>query len=417
LARHWLRSAAAAGKRLPHALLPTVLDLATASRELRGPTSLVLDGRGEWLASQRPDWSWVPEALAGARAQASMAVRADSARSADPSPAGAAEADLAEQGAELDPVDWARLPSTHRVPALATLRAADPAAARELVESTWRTDGARDRAAHLEVLRIGLGGGDEELLERALDDRAASVRDMACSLLDGLPGSARAARLAERLRPLIRPRGTLRLSLEVALPDEPDAAGRRDGLGKPPPRRSARGWWLERITAGAPLEIWTDETGWGPATIVSRLSESDALSGIRQAVRVRRDPVWAAAVLSNVWDPTLVAALPPADREAAVSARLSRADGPTTALLLATVPAPWSPDFSLAALARLGAAKAPALGVAQALPHLLEGLHPHALPALEAWLARVRNDNSLATNLRNVLQFHSIKRSITEAFR
>ncbi|HEX6054771.1 MAG TPA: DUF5691 domain-containing protein [Intrasporangium sp.] len=63
---HWLRTAAAAGRRVPHSLLPTVLDLATASRQLRGPAAAVLDHRGEWLAAQRPDWAWVPDALSGA---------------------------------------------------------------------------------------------------------------------------------------------------------------------------------------------------------------------------------------------------------------------------------------------------------------------------------------------------------------
>ena len=224
----------------------------------------MLDHRGEWLAAQRPDWSWVPDALSGAVARSAAAEQSD--------------------------VDWAHLPSSERLPVLAVVRADDPARARSLVESTWTSDSARDRAAHLGALRVGLDPEDEPLLERALDDRAASVRDAAAVLLDGLPGSARAGRMAERLRPLIQPKGVLKRSLEMALPDPPDAAGVRDGLGKPPGRRSVRGWWLERICAGAPLDVWTDAAGWDPATIVSRLSDADALSGIRQAVRLRRDP-------------------------------------------------------------------------------------------------------------------------------
>ena len=69
---------------------------------------------------------------------------------------------------------WARLPSTDRVAVLAGVRAHDPAAARELVRSTWATDSARDRRAHLEALRIGLGPDDEPLLEDGLDDRAGT---------------------------------------------------------------------------------------------------------------------------------------------------------------------------------------------------------------------------------------------------
>ncbi|HKX66257.1 MAG TPA: DUF5691 domain-containing protein [Intrasporangium sp.] len=390
LVLHWLRTAAAAGRRVPHSLLPTVLDLATASRQLRGPTAAVLDRRGAWLAAQRPDWLWVADALAGVVATSATGEHTD--------------------------VDWARLPSPERLPVLAVVRADDPARARSLVESTWQSDSARDRAAHLGALRVGLGPEDEPLLERALDDRAATVREAAVVLLDGLPGSARAGRMAERLRPLIQPRGVLKRSLEMALPDPPDAAGVRDGLGKPPGRRSVRGWWLERIVAGAPLEVWEETTGWDPATTVSRLSDADALSGIRQAVRLRRDPLWAAAVLTRVWDPELLPALLPAEREAAVLARLTSHKTAAVATLLAAVPPPWSAEFSLALLSRLGTMRAPGAHLPQAMPHLLAGLHREALPALEAWLARVRNDSSVAAQLRNLLQFHSVKRSISEAF-
>lgn len=385
---HWLRTARATDRRVPHALLPAVLELATGSRELRIPTAHVVDRRGAWLAAQRADWAWVADASAGV-----------------------------ESRPDVLPDDWALLPSTARVTLLGLLRSSDPGTARELVESTWRTDSAKDRAAHLDTLRIGLGPHDEPLLEQALDDRAATVRDVATSLLDGLPASARAERMAARLRPLIHAKGRLRRTLDVALPDEPDLAGRRDGLGRPAGRRSARGYWLERIAAGAPLEVWTEETGWDPATIVSQLSEGDALSGIRRAVRLRRDPVWAEAVLASVWDPALVPALPAGRREATVLARLGAADPAAIAGVIGSVPGPWSAAFSLAVLARLGAAKGAATHVAQAMPQLLAALHPDALPAVEAWLARVREDVRLATNLRNLLQFHSVKRSITEAFR
>ncbi|WP_034723140.1 DUF5691 domain-containing protein, partial [Intrasporangium chromatireducens] len=123
-------------------------------------------------------------------------------------------------------------------------RRSSPASGRALVESTWDRDSAGARRAHLEALRVGLGPDDEELLERALDDRAASVREVASALLDALPGSARAARMADRLRPLLHQRGVRKRGLEVSLPDEPDAAGWRDGLTAPPRGRSARGWWL-----------------------------------------------------------------------------------------------------------------------------------------------------------------------------
>ncbi|TQM64985.1 DUF5691 domain-containing protein [Humibacillus xanthopallidus] len=397
---HWLRAADDAGCRVPHGLLPGLLDLATGGRELRRPVTAVLDERGRWLAGLREEWSWVADAVAGAGAGAAS-------RSEGTAPAAG---------------DWARLPSSDRIAVLATLRTHEPAAARALVASTWATDSARDRHAHLGTLRIGLGPDDEPLLEAALDDRAATVRGAAAELLDAFPGSARAARMAERLRPLVRRTGLLGRGVEVTLPGEPDPAGTRDGLGKPPPRRSARGWWLEQICAGAPLEVWSELTGADPSLTVKRLTDAqatDALTGIRRAVRARRDPEWATALLDRGWDPTLVAALPRERRERVV---LTRVDATTDRVhelgaVVGSVDPPWSPDFSVALVSRLRASKVGSAMVLATMPHLLSGLHPAALDPLERWIEQAGGDQTLTTNLRNLLQFHSVKRSITEAFR
>jgi len=400
LLAHWLQAADDAGCRVPHALLPTLLELATGTRDLRRRTAAVLDERGRWLAGLRPDWAWVSEAAAGADAR------------------------TASRGAGSVPSleEWARLPAADRVSVLAAVRAHHPAEGRELVDSTWSTDSARDRRAHLEVLRIGLGPDDETLLETALDDRAGTVREAAAELLDALPASARAMRMAERLRPLVRRTGMLGRGLEVLLPDEPGPAAVRDGLGKPPPRRSARGWWLEQVCAGAPLELWRELTGADPSATVKRLADAeaaDALAGIRRAVRARRDPGWASALLERGWDAGLVPALPRELRERVV---LTRVDASSErpheiASVVGAVDPPWSPDFSVALVSRLRASKLGSAMVVATMPHLLAGLHPAALDPLERWIESTGADQTLTTNLRNLLQFHSVKRSITEAFR
>ena len=397
---HWLRTADVAGCRVPHALLPALLGLATGTRELRRPTAAVLDERGRWLARLREEWSWVADAAAGAEARTAS-------RATGTAPA----AD-----------EWARLPSADRVAVLTAVRARDPALARELVSSTWATDSARDRHDHLDALRIRIGPDDERLLEEGLDDRARTVREIAAELLDALPGSARAGRMAERLRPRVRRTGLLGRGVEVTLPDEPDAAGARDGLGTPPPRRSVRGWWLEQICAGAPLEIWSELTGADPSATVKRLTDAqatDALAGIRRAVLARRDSVWAAALLDRGWDATLVPALPRERRERVV---LTRVDATTDRVhelgaVVGSVDPPWSPDFSVALVSRLRASKVGSAMVLVTMPHLLSGLHPAALDPLERWIESTGADQTLTTNLRNLLQFHSVKRSITEAFR
>ncbi|MFM6851758.1 MAG: DUF5691 domain-containing protein, partial [Terrabacter sp.] len=125
---HWLRAADDAGCRVPPAVLPLLLGMATASRELRRPTAAVLGERGRWLAALREEWGWVAEASTGAGARTASRV------------SGAVPA-----------ADWARLPSTDRVAVLASVRAVDAAGGRALVESTWATDSARDRRSHLET--------------------------------------------------------------------------------------------------------------------------------------------------------------------------------------------------------------------------------------------------------------------------
>ncbi|NUO36397.1 MAG: hypothetical protein HOQ27_15210, partial [Dermatophilaceae bacterium] len=181
-------------------------------------------------------------------------------------------------------------------------------------------------------------------------------------------------------------------------------------------------WWLEQLSAGAPLEVWSELTGAEPPTAVKRLADAqqpDVLAGIRRAVRARRDPVWAAALLERGWDATLVPALP---REARERVALQRVDATTDRVhelgaVVGAVDPPWSPDFSVALLSRLRASKVGSAMVLATMPHLLAGLHPAALDPLERWVAEAGADQTLATNLRNLLQFHSVKRSITEAFR
>lgn len=295
---HWCAACREAGRRVPHRLLPGLLDR-VRSTELRREVAPVVGERGAWLAGRLPDSSWLQRA-AGPRA-------------AD-----------ASYDAPLDPHQWALLGTDQRADRLWALRHDDPAAARDLLLTTWSSDPAKDRRALLETLLVGLSAEDEDLLETALGDRAASVRDLAARLLDGLPTSRRAARMAERLRPLIASTGRLRRQLEVRLPDDPDPAGRRDGLGKPPAGRSARGWWLARIVAGAPYDVWEAP----PEKVVPRIHDPDVLAGLRRAAVMRRDPDWARALLEQTVDTELLAVLPPAERETRAIDQLGRTRPP-----------------------------------------------------------------------------------------
>jgi hypothetical protein len=166
----WLDAADAGEHRVPHHLLPDLLDLASGKEQLRSAVRRAGDARATWLAAINPAWAWA---------------------ASDPTPSISA----------AHPVDaeaWAQRPTDRRVHEVARLRETDPAAARSLVESTWGGEAANDRLALLSTFRRGLGPDDESLLEQALDDRSAKVREVAFSLLDGLPTSAPTTARARR---------------------------------------------------------------------------------------------------------------------------------------------------------------------------------------------------------------------------
>ena len=87
--------------------------------------------------------------------------------------------------------------TTEAIAAFAAGRRTDPAGARELLEAEWDTVSAKVRAEAVQALRHSPSLADEPLLERALDDRAKTVREAAARVLDLLPGSARALRTAD----------------------------------------------------------------------------------------------------------------------------------------------------------------------------------------------------------------------------
>ena len=296
LVRLWLDTADASGRRLPHHLLPELLELATAKPALRP---------GVRRGGRRPGH------VAG-RGQPGLGLGRGRGRG------GRRASRSTRWRGRASPPSAGPLRSTR-------LRHTDPDAARGLVESTWATDAAADRAVLLDALRTGLGPADEPFLEAALDDRGAKVRELAAALLDALPGSARAHRMAERLRPLLQSKGLVRRTLEVELPLDPDPAGVRDGLTRPKRVGSVRGWWLQRLAAGAPLDVWTDATGSDPASTWRKVASQDARVGIAEAVLARRDATWAAALVEDVWHPALVGLVPPEQRDQVAASQLARA--------------------------------------------------------------------------------------------
>jgi hypothetical protein len=380
----WLTEAAGSRVRVHHATLPALLDLATATRQLRAAVVPVVDRRGVWLAGLNPAWEWVAQA-------------------------GSTPATL------VDEREWAALPTDARATHVRQLRAADPGRGRDLVASTWGSDSAGARTDLLRALGVGLGADDEPFLEQALDDRAAGVREVAYLLLDRLPDSARAHRLGDLLEPLVSTTGLVRKKVHVELPSAPDETAVRDGLGKAPKGRSQRGLWMQRIAAGAPLDVWTRTTGTDPATIVHTLDDRDALAGLRDAASARRDATWCRAFLDLGWDPVLARCLPAdelVDRMLARVAEVKNLGELTAALRVA--PGPWPARASEKILARLSRIERPRLHLVELVDVLAGNLHPSTAPEVRRLAA---TEDGTVAPLQQLSQFLSLVPTLTEAFR
>ncbi|GHF53610.1 hypothetical protein FHX82_007140 [Amycolatopsis bartoniae] len=364
LAAHWFAAARDSGRRPPFRLLPDLLRFGTANPDERAVVKEVLGPRGAWLAGHNPSWHWAtrPRDVAGRFATGTRA---------------------------------------ERLALLGELRATDPAAARALVEDTWAKEPAALRAALLDTLHIGLSKDDEPLLERALDDRAASVRAAAAALLDSLPASARARRMAERARALWQRDATF------DLPGEPDEAARRDGITDTrEPGQGRATSWLIQLLAATPLSTW-DTRQIGKA-------DKAVLTGWTRAALRQRDQEWLVALARHQPTPELVAALTP---EAAADV-LSREQKVDTRFghLLAAAPGPWAARFSEELVDRLWAAKKDDV-LRLASGALAEHLHPATLGSVEAWLTSLAPTRKVAHRaLRGVAHALTIRATILQEF-
>ncbi|MYU12341.1 hypothetical protein GTZ78_16975, partial [Streptomyces sp. SID8361] len=278
------------GYRVPDALLPALLDAARARTDLR-PEALTLGGpRALWLARLNPDWKF---ALRGAAGRAPTPL---------PEPSDVAAAPDDEQRL------WEEGLFAERVSLLASARHRDPAAGLALLSGTWSTERAEDRLMFLDSLRDDLSLSDEPFLEQALSDRSRNVRATAAELLSALPGSALAARMAERSRgcvALTTDEPTAGERIAVRPPDECDSGMQRDGIvAKPPSGRGKRSWWLGQLVEATPLDRWSEWFGGRtPAEIVA-LPVTDGWQAdlhaawCRAAVR-QRSAEWCRALLGT----------------------------------------------------------------------------------------------------------------------
>lgn len=266
------------GYRAPAPLLPSLLDAAVRDARLRPAVAGVLGARGRWLAAHRPDWRQVTS--------------------------------VAVATVPDDPAVWETGSRAERHAYLAMLRDRDPAVARDLLVAGWSREAGEERADLLAVLARGLSAADEEFLERALDDRKASVRATAGRLLALLPDSAFTRRAAARAASLLRMQDSgPHRCLAATLPAGVDRAVLRDGIVVTPPSAAigARAWLLIQLIAAAPLTGWVTRFGLDPGQIVALPVAGDLALEVRAGWRLA-----AIAQASQEWAEGLLDAAPPA---------------------------------------------------------------------------------------------------------
>lgn len=384
LIHQWLTACVDRGQRPPHRLAVALLELATAQTGLRAAVAGALGGLAEWLGRANSQWAWT-----------------------------------ASTSLDVDNVEerYARAPRRERISILLQLRACDREAARQLLSSTWAFEPAAERAALLETLSQDLGHDDEPFLEAALDDRAPSVRNAATMLLDRLPRSRRAERMAERARRLVRIDGRFRRRLVVELADELDPSVRRDGItDQRDTGQGLKAAWLTQIVAGTPLDVWETHLSATPEEALRLAArEPELIAGWLQAAQSQRNERWLTALLTRQPTPELLAALP-AHRARAfldeIVTRESVAD-PLIPLLVEAVPGPWPIGLGAKVIHRVR--QLPAILASMTLPTLAARLDPATLPAVEAWIERLPGQH-LRRDVQALAHTLSIRQSIKQEF-
>ena len=268
----WLVAMTNAGSRVPEEYLPALLDYARDDPSLHELILPVLGKRGEWLATQNPDWSYVTT-----------------------------------EGQE-----WETSSREERLLLLGRLRSSDPGQARKMLESTWQRETAKDRAGFLEKLLVNLNEDDEGFLVQALNDRSGEVRRVARTILANLPQSEFATRVRAVLSEVMTLKKPLlgKARIEVGLPDDPLEWVKAKGIeiDSPPRTRAAqsmgpKGWTLRELVALSDPDFFRELWHKTPLEIVNAASESEwassLLEGLIQAARRARKSDWIEALIKK----------------------------------------------------------------------------------------------------------------------
>jgi hypothetical protein len=273
----WLTALRDSGRRASEEHLPALLDRASRERALRPLVVEVMGGRGRWLAAQNPAWGWA--------------------------------------SAGIGPDAWETGEIEERLSLLRSMRATEPARARELLLSTWKSEYAKDREAFLQTFHVGLSDDDEPFLNGLVElfgDRSAGVRLTAGGVLLRLPSSRLSRHVSECIGSLLSYKESTpgRPLIEVSLPDDFEewiSKNRvhtltwstgvvRANLGK-------QGGWLRQAVGWVPPDVWCRLWGKRPQEVLEAALNGEwgeaLVGGFIVAAGRHGDAEWVEAILAK----------------------------------------------------------------------------------------------------------------------
>ena len=254
------------GLRLPPSLVPNFLALGYKTMPLRPLIIPLLSPADRQLAARHPEWSYAgpaSETWSGARAI------------------------------------WENLSQVGKTRFIQQLRVTHPDLARQILESTWKSETGTARMNFIKQLETGLNTADEPFLEMALDDRNDNIRRRAAELLAAIPGSRLSERMIGHVDHFLRwtPEG-----INIRFPQvSPQMV--RDGVYGLESKKIAhvRSKQLIQMIGAIPLSYWTSAWHPEPETIIKAVMTTNwkrtITSGFAEAAYHQKDAHWAKAIL------------------------------------------------------------------------------------------------------------------------
>ena len=326
--QEWIMLAAWRGQRVSEEYLPHFLTSLTRTT-LPNHFYEVLGKRGRWLAQQNEGWSY---------------------------------AVLPQNDSE-----WENATVPARITYLSKLRASDPAHARALLESVWKSEKTGNRVQLLKTLEIGLNPSDEPFLETLLGNYSNGIHFDAEWNLAKLPTSAFSQRMSARAEKVVHiHRQNKKLVIDVTLPESWDESMGHDGIEQNPTTTGSFDlptYWLFCIVQKLSSAYWL-AGDWTADELVQAASEHPdwrkmLLGAMSKTVEREHNDLLARALLKadlDIQDETLAfSGASSATREAFTLVALDQAvktrDGTEAFNLLARLrefEQLWSKNFTLA---------------------------------------------------------------------